>query len=84
MTKEAIPPARVAELTEMSRGLYGTIIGLTVDPFEAVTLLSMIHLTLWLNCREPGFTTEMMLQDYCKNFALNCEANDAEARKELN
>ena len=61
----------------MAQGLYGTIVGLTDTPFEAVTLIEMLHLTIWLNNREPGFDPVEMLKDYNKSFLINLEANEA-------
>lgn len=84
MQRPDISQQRMEELKLMAKGLYGTIIGLTEDPFEGVTLISMIHLTLWMNFRQAGAKTETMLEGYCKDFIVNCEANDAFHRKELN
>lgn len=60
----------------MAQGLYGTIVGLSDTPFEAVTLISMLHLTMWLNNRQPDFDPREMLKDYVENFLINLEAND--------
>ena len=77
MTQPAIDKERVDELKAMAQGLYGTIVGLTDTPFEAITLISMLHLTTWLNNKEPGFDPKEMLKDYNENFLLNLEANEA-------
>ena len=80
MTKpreEPISQERMVELKMMASGLYGTIIGLTEDPFEAVTLLTMIHLMVWMSHRKPNADTKGMLQDYSANFLVNFEQNEA-------
>lgn len=83
MSRDPISPERMHELKAMCAGLYGTIVGLTEDPFEAITLISMLHLSLWLNSRAPGHTTEAMLEDYCANFQLNADANEAAGKAKL-
>jgi hypothetical protein len=86
MKKEepAISQARMEELLYMSKGLYCTICGLTADPFEAVTVLTMIHLMLWMNNRQGDCPTEQMLADYTKNFLDNFNANEVAFKGELN
>lgn len=83
-TKDHISTARMEELKAMASGLYGTIVGLTNDPFEGITLITMIHLHIWMDCRAPEYDTATMLKDYSENFAMNCEANDAKHRREMN
>jgi len=68
---------RIAELKAMAVGFAGTIQGLTEDPFEAVTLLTMIHLMLWMTHRRPDADTKGMLQDYSTNFLENFEQSEA-------
>ena len=80
MTKpdeDVISKERIVELKAMATGFTGTIQGLTEDPFEAVTLLSMIHLMLWITHRAPGADTKGMLDDYSANFLENFEQNEA-------
>jgi len=72
-------PARTAELIEMSKGLYLTVVGLTSGPPEATALITMIHLTLFLNHGDPSFTVDDMLADYNRNFKKNWTANKAQA-----
>ncbi len=79
----AISPERVAELKMMARGLYGTIMGLTDTPFEAVTIIEILHLTIWLNSSRPGFDPKLMLADYNKSFLENLEANEAHEKGKL-
>ncbi len=79
----AISKERVAELKLMAQGLYGTIIGLTDTPFEAVTIIEMLHLTIWMNNSEPGFDPKLMLEDYNKSFLENLEANEAHEKGKL-
>ena len=83
MTEPAISPERVAELKLMARGLYGTIIGLTDTPFEAITIIEMLHLTIWLNNSKPGFDAKLMLADYSKSFLENLEANETHEKGKL-
>ena len=80
MTKpveDVISKERIVELKAMAVSFAGTIQGLTEDPFEAVTLLTMIHLTLWITHRRPDADTKGMLQDYSQNFLENFEQNEA-------
>lgn len=77
MNQPAITKERVRELQVMAQGLYGTIVGLTDTPYEAITLITMLHLSMWLNNREEGFDPKEMLKDYVENFLLNLEANEA-------
>ncbi len=72
-----MPQERIVELEAMAVGFTGTIQGLTQDPFEAITLLTMIHLMLWVAHRRPGADTKEMLQDYSLNFLENFEQNEA-------
>lgn len=71
---------REAELAEMAKGLYLTIMGLTQGPPEMMGILSMIHLTLFLNHGDPDSSVDAMLEAYCKNFKKNWEANKAKAQ----
>jgi len=80
MTKpveDVISKERIVELKAMAVSFAGTIQGLTEDPFEAVTLLTMIHLMLWITHRRPDADTKGMLQDYSQNFLENFEQNEA-------
>ena len=80
MTKpdeDVISKERIVELKAMAVGFAETIQGLTEDPFEAVTLLTMIHLMLWITHRRPDADTKGMLQDYSQNFLENFEQNEA-------
>jgi len=80
MTKtdeDVISKERIVELKAMAVGLAGTIQGLTEDTYEAVTLLVMIHLTLWITHRRPDADTKGMLDDYSANFLENFEQNEA-------
>ncbi len=81
--KDAISEERIVELKAMAVGFTGTIQGLTEDPFEAVTLLTMIHLMLWITHRAPGADTRGMLQDYSQNFLENFEQNEAIEKGQL-
>ncbi len=78
-----VTPERITELKLMARGLYGTIIGLTDTPFEAVTIVEMLHLTIWMNNSQPGFDPKLMLEDYNKSFLENLEANEAHEKGKL-
>ena len=75
--EDVMPQERIAELKAMAVGFVGTIQNLTEDPFEAVTLLTMIHLMLWITHRAPGADTKGMLNDYSANFLENFEQNEA-------
>lgn len=75
--KEPISKERIIELKSMSIGLYGTIVGLTEDPYEAFVLVTMIHMLFWMNHRVPGASTKEMLDDYSANFLENMEQNEA-------
>ena len=77
MTQEPISKERLTELKFMSIGLYDTIQGLTEDPYEALVLITMIHMMFWMNHRLPGASTKEMLQDYSTNFLMNFEQNEA-------
>jgi len=77
MTDNEIPQERIVELRFMSKGLYSTIVGLTEDPYEAIVLMTMIHMTFWMNHRVPGSSTKEMLDDYSHNFLENFELNEA-------
>jgi len=76
MTQEPISKERLTELKFMSIGLYNTIQGLTEDPYEALVLVTMIHMLFWMNHRIPGSSTKEMLQDYSANFLVNFEQNE--------
>jgi len=75
--KDVISKERLIELKAMSLGFYDTIRGLTEDPFEALTLVTMIHIIFWMNHHIPGSSTKEMLQDYSQNFLENFEQNEA-------
>lgn len=70
---------RTEELLEMSKGLYLTIVGLTESPAEAVALISMVHLHLFLNHGDPEASVDGMLADYTKNFKKNWQRNKEKA-----
>lgn len=70
---------RTEELLEMSKGLYLTIVGLTETPSEAIAIISMVHLNLFLNHGDPEASIDGMLADYAKNFKKNWERNKARA-----
>jgi len=73
---EIIPLERVQELKQMAAGYYGSICGMTENPYEAATMLVMIHLMLWLNAKQEGADTKAMLEEYCRNFMENYEMNE--------
>ena len=75
--KDVISKERITELKSMSIGFYGTITGLTEDPYEALVLITMIHMLFWMNHRVPGSSTKEMLEDYSANFLENFEQNEA-------
>ncbi len=75
--EDVISKERIVELKAIAMSFGSTIQGLTEDPFEAVTLLTMIHLMLWITHRAPGADTKGMLQDYSQNFLENFEQNEA-------
>ena len=77
MTQEPISKERITELKSMAVGFYGTIHGITEDPYEALILITMIHMMFWMNHRIPGSSTKEMLQDYSANFLENMEQNEA-------
>ena len=75
--KDVISKERITELRSMAVGFYGTIQGLTEDPYEALVLITMIHMMFWMNHRLPGSSTKEMLDDYSANFLENFEQNEA-------
>ncbi len=75
--KDVISKERITELKSMSIGFYGTIHGITEDHYEALVLITMIHMMLWMNHRTPGSSTKAMLNDYSQNFLENMEQNEA-------
>jgi len=77
MKNEAISQEHIAELKLIAKHLCVAIFGLTKNPYEAVVLLTMIHLMLWMEIRSPNADTKMMLEDYSKNFLENFEMNEA-------
>jgi len=74
---------RIKELKMMALGFHGTIVGLTENPYEAVVLVTMIHLMLWMNHREPNADTKLMLEEYVQNFLENFEQNEAHAKGQM-
>lgn len=82
--EDLVPPERIAELRSMAQGLYGTITGLTDAPYEALIVIEMLHLILWMNNRQDGFDVKLMLEDYNKSFVENFEANEALAKGKMN
>lgn len=70
---DIISDERLQELIYLHKGLYGTIRGLTNNPQEFITVLSMLHLTVWLN--EGDGSADEMLTIYCDNFRKNCALN---------
>jgi len=75
--KDVISKERITELKSMTVGFYGTIQSLTADPYEALVLITMIHMMFWMNHRIPGASTKEMLDDYSANFLENMEQNEA-------
>ena len=74
---EPISKERITELKSMAVSFYGTIVGITEEPYEALVLMTMIHMMFWMNHRVPGSSTKEMLQDYSTNFLENFEQNEA-------
>jgi len=74
---EPISKERITELKSMAVSFYGTIVGITEEPYEALVLMTMIHMMFWMNHRVPGSSTKEMLQDYSANFLENFEQNEA-------
>lgn len=70
---------RDAELLEMSKGMYLSLIGLTEKPSEAVAIITMMHLHLFLNHGDPEASVDDMLADYTKNFKRNWQRNKEKA-----
>lgn len=70
---------RDADLIEMSKGLYLTIVGLTESPREGMALITMIHLTMYMNHCMDDTTVDDMLTDYVRNFKHNWNMNKAKA-----
>jgi len=66
---------RNAELIEMSKGLYLTVVGLTESPQEGMAVITMMHLTLYLNHGDPASSVDAMLAEYTKNFKKNWQKN---------
>lgn len=71
--------ARDAELLEMSKGMYLSLVGLTNKPSEAVAIITMMHLHLFLNHGDPEASVDDMLTDYARNFKRNWLRNKEKA-----
>ena len=55
--EDPISRERMKDLHTISNGLYGTIVGLTENPYEAITVITMLHLMIWMNNRDPNYPT---------------------------
>lgn len=71
---------RTAELLEISKGMYLSLVGLTNAPAEAMSIICMMHLHLFLNHGDPDTSVDDMLKDYTKNFKKNWDANKGAAQ----
>ena len=81
--KDVMSKERIVELKSMSIGFYSTIQGITEDPYEALVLITMIHMMFWMNHRIPEASTKEMLDDYSANFLENMEQNEALEKGQL-
>lgn len=59
-----------------AKGLYLTLVGLTNSPAEAVQILGIMHMVLWMNSKSDTATVDMMLKEYVADFKYNIQFND--------
>lgn len=71
MTTHEIDPNIVAK----AKGLYMTLIGLTDTPIEAIQIIKIMHILLWINGRSSVCSTDTMLKEYAEDFKENLRIN---------
>lgn len=68
-----------ADTIAKAQGMYLTLTGLTESPQEALNIICMMHLLLFMNHGDSKCSVEDMLSDYNHNFKKNWERNKARA-----
>ena len=78
----AISLERIQYLMATARDFYTAILGASATPYEGLTIVTMLHLDLWLNYGEGD--PEVMLDQYKQNFLDNCKKNQEYHAARLN
>ena len=63
------------ELLPIARHIYSFLKEETESPSDGAQTVLMIHVMLWLNCKDDITSTEEMLRDYCSDFQVNFDRN---------
>jgi hypothetical protein len=71
MTRKTMDPSLVAKAAD----LFATLKGLTSSPGEAMAIIAMLHISLWVQYADEGVTVDSMLDNYVSDFKHNLEKN---------
>lgn len=63
------------DTVDKAKGLYFTLVGLTESPAEAMQIIKVMHILLWLNGRSENSSVDTMLNDYTTDFKDNLRLN---------
>lgn len=73
----------IKDIMQKAIGMFGTLCGITSTPREAVEIISMMHLMLYMNYGTGDLDVDTMLEQYCvcfkKNFSEQAEMHKAQA-----
>ncbi len=63
------------ELLPLAKDIYSFLKEETESPGDGAQIVLMIHVMLWLNCKDDVASTEAMLEAYCSDFQENFNRN---------
>ncbi len=63
------------ELLPIVKGIYSLLKEETESPNDGAQVILMLHVLLWLNCKDDTNSTEEMLKSYCSDFQKNFDRN---------
>ncbi len=63
------------ELLPIVKGIYSLLKEETESPNDGAQVILMLHVLLWLNCKDDTNSTEEMLKSYCSDFRENFDRN---------
>lgn len=67
--------AVATDTVQKAEDLYATLVGLTDTSQEAIQIIKIMHILLWLNGKSETASVETMLEGYCADFKDNLRLN---------
>ncbi len=63
------------ELLPLAKYIYSFLKEETEGPEDGAQIVLMLHVMLWLSCKDDVTSTEAMLKAYCSDFQVNFDRN---------